>query len=134
MESVKFELGFNFKGKAGWKIIPHDLQTNTNGFEYYWVFEQELNNDVDIENVNNYIDGFINFLMYSFSCTTQQAYDDFQTVYDCLVEQCYLEPMDFHVGGVYVKYSPNFDVDAYKRKQDVIRLQENLEEYFNFFK
>jgi hypothetical protein len=35
MASVKFEIGFNFDGLAGWKVIPNDIQQNTKGFEYY---------------------------------------------------------------------------------------------------
>ena len=66
MASIKFEIGFNFDSEAGWKIIPYGLQTNTNGFEYYWCFEHEVNQDTDIDTIGQYIDGYIEFLNYSF--------------------------------------------------------------------
>lgn len=102
MASVKFEIGFNFNGLAGWKIIPPELQINTNGFEYYWCFKPKINEDIDT--IGQYIDGYIQFLNYIFFSEKTRFYDDMNIVLDALIEQRYLEPMDFKVGSVSVKY------------------------------
>lgn len=107
MASVKFEIGFNFDYEAGWKIIPYGLQTNTNGFEYYWCFEHEVNEDTDIDTIGQYIDGYIEFLNYSFFSEKAKFYDNVNAIRDILFEQHYLEPMDFKVDSVVVKYTTN---------------------------
>ena len=114
MASVKFEIGFNFGSEAGWKIVPPELQVNTNGFEYYWCFEHKVTDDTNIDNINQYIDGYIDFLNYSFSSEKSKFYDDMDTVRDVLFEQRYLEPMDFKVGSVTVKYTTNNFDDVLK--------------------
>lgn len=107
MKSIKFEIGFNFGSEAGWRIIPYGLQTNTNGFEYYWCFEHEVDENTNIDAIGQYIDGYIGFLNYSFFSEKAKFYDDMSTVRDILFEQRYLEPMDFKVGSVVVKYTTN---------------------------
>lgn len=116
MASIKFEIGFNFDSGAGWKIIPYGLQTNTNGFEYYWCFEHEVNEDTDIDTIEQYINGYIEFLNYSFFSEKARFYDDITTTRDILVEQRYLEPMDFKVDSVVVKYTTNGFDDILNKK------------------
>lgn len=118
MASVKFEIGFNFDYEAGWKIIPYGLQTNTNGFEYYWCFEHEVNEDTDIDTIGQYIDGYIEFLNYSFFSEKARFYDNMNTIRDILFEQRYLEPMDFKVDSVVVKYITN-DFDDILNKESL---------------
>ena len=118
MASIKFEIGFNFGLEAGWKIVPPELQGNTKGFEYYWCFEHEVNENVDIDTIGQYIDGYIEFLNYSFFSEKARFYDSMNIVRDTLVEQRYLEPMDFKVGSVTVKYITN-DFDDILKKESL---------------
>lgn len=118
MASVKFEIGFNFGGEAGWKIVPPELQVNANGFEYYWCFEHEVNEDIDIDAIGQYIDGYIEFLNYSFFSEKARFYDDMNIVRETLVEQRYLEPMDFKIGSVSVKHTTK-DFDDILKKENL---------------
>lgn len=118
MASIKFEIGFNFDSEAGWKIIPYGLQTNTNGFEYYWCFEHKVDENTNIDAIGQYIDGYIEFLNYSFFSEKARFYDDITTARDILVEQRYLEPMDFNFDSVVVKYIMN-DFDDILNKESL---------------
>lgn len=61
MASIKFEIGFNFDSEAGWKIIPYGLQTNTNGFEYYWCFEHKVDEILILMLLVNILMGILSF-------------------------------------------------------------------------
>lgn len=103
MASIKFEIGFNFGGKACWKIIPPELQVNTNGFEYYWCFEHKYKNEDDLVTICNYINGYFSLLVESLSNNDPDIFEDIDCVMDIFTEKRYFEPMDFKVGSVSVK-------------------------------
>lgn len=68
--------------------------------------------------IGQYIDGYIEFLNYSFFSEKAKFYDNVNVIRDILFEQHYLEPMDFKVGSVVVKYITN-DFDGILNKESL---------------
>lgn len=136
MASVKFEIGFNFDGLAGWKVIPNDIQQNTKGFEYYWSFEHEVNKETNFCVIDKYIIEYLRFLFNTLSAGTLVDELTFKSEFDFVISSLDFDdnwgkPIKLELGDIFLSYVPTFDKLKHKASNPTewdIKFQNELDD------